>query len=178
MEFKAFFENPLLKKVMHWRLQLRVHAWSSLRVQVWHNYSFDRHVLFNHGIDARGFAGDTMHMARLWDTSRAREGVGGGGEGYSLEALSASDELYRGVPGLLRRASAGGATTSLVAVAFAATITAGTRIKRTMKDIFGQKHIKKDGTEVHSRRLASMPARANGSQRRLAGQADGSARSD
>lgn len=37
---------------------------------MWHNYGFDRHVLFNEGIDAQGFAGDTMHMARLWDTSR------------------------------------------------------------------------------------------------------------
>ena len=38
------------------------------------------------GIDCKGFAGDTMHMARLWDTSRDK-GTGGG-EGYSLEALS------------------------------------------------------------------------------------------
>jgi len=51
-------------------------------LKVWHNYGFDRHVLFNHGIDAKGFAGDTMHMARLWDTSRALSG------GYGLEALS------------------------------------------------------------------------------------------
>jgi DNA polymerase I len=51
-------------------------------LKVWHNYSFDRAVLFNHGIDARGFAADTMHMARLWDTSRALTG------GYGLEALS------------------------------------------------------------------------------------------
>jgi hypothetical protein len=60
--------------------------------QVWHNYAFDRHVLYNRPpyaggqrIDCRGFAGDTMHMARLWDTSmekRAGEG------GFSLEALS------------------------------------------------------------------------------------------
>ena len=31
--------------------------------------SYARHVMFNEGIDCRGFAGDTMHMARLWDTS-------------------------------------------------------------------------------------------------------------
>jgi hypothetical protein len=49
--------------------------------KVWHNYGFDRHVLHNHGIDARGFAGDTMHMARLWDASRKA--------GYSLEVLTA-----------------------------------------------------------------------------------------
>jgi hypothetical protein len=34
-------------------------------VQVWHNYAFDRHMLANHGIEVRGFGGDTMHMARL-----------------------------------------------------------------------------------------------------------------
>jgi DNA polymerase-1 len=54
-------------------------------LKAWHNYGFDRHVLFNHGIDVRGFAGDTMHMARLWDASRNTGG------GYSLEALT--DEL-------------------------------------------------------------------------------------
>jgi hypothetical protein len=40
------------------------------RYKVWHNYGFDRHVMMNEGIDCKGFAGDTMHMARLWDTSR------------------------------------------------------------------------------------------------------------
>jgi len=51
--------------------------------KVWHNYGFDRHVLWNHGIDVRGFYGDTLHLSRLWDASRQR--------GYSLEALT--DEL-------------------------------------------------------------------------------------
>ena len=37
-------------------------------------------MLWNHGIDVRGFGGDTMHMARLWDASRL--------SGYSLEALT------------------------------------------------------------------------------------------
>ena len=46
--------------------------------KVWHNYSFDRHVLYNHSIDTKGLGGDTMHMARLWDSSRQK---------YSLEAL-------------------------------------------------------------------------------------------
>lgn len=50
--------------------------------QVWHNYSFDRHVMERLGLRMRGFGGDTMHMARLWDSSRMGRG------GYSLEALS------------------------------------------------------------------------------------------
>ena len=49
--------------------------------KVWHNYSFDRHVLANMGVTAAGFAGDTMHMARLWNSSRK-------GKGYTLENLS------------------------------------------------------------------------------------------
>eukprot|EP00753_Platysulcus_tardus_P016428 PLAT5692.2.p1 GENE.PLAT5692.2~~PLAT5692.2.p1 ORF type:complete len:796 (-),score=413.96 PLAT5692.2:54-2441(-) len=49
---------------------------------VWHNYGFDRHVLYNEGIDARGLGADTMHMARLWDASRTAGG------GYSLESLT------------------------------------------------------------------------------------------
>ena len=48
--------------------------------KVWHNYSFDRAVLFNHQIDTKGFGGDTMHMARLWDSSR---------QSYSLASLTA-----------------------------------------------------------------------------------------
>ena len=61
--FKDFFEDDSIKKV-------------------WHNYSFDRHVLWNHGIDCKGFAADTMHMARLWDSSRQGKGQ------YSLEGLT------------------------------------------------------------------------------------------
>ena len=34
------------------------------------------------GLGMAGFGGDTMHMARLWDSSRQGRG------GYSLEALS------------------------------------------------------------------------------------------
>lgn len=60
--------------------------------KVWHNYSFDRHVLFNHGIDVQGLGGDTMHMARLWNTARFQNG------GYSLEALSEDLLLQRKRP--------------------------------------------------------------------------------
>ena len=48
-------------------------------LKLWHNYGFDRHVLYNEGIDVRGLGGDTMHMARLADTSRMK---------YSLESLT------------------------------------------------------------------------------------------
>ncbi len=48
---------------------------------MYHNYGFDRHVLFNHGINAQGFAGDTMHMARLWSASRPKGG-------FSLSSLT------------------------------------------------------------------------------------------
>lgn len=58
---------------------------SSRARKIWHNYGFDRHVVNNHKIACGGFAGDTMHMARLYDSSRSRIK---GGDGYSLEALS------------------------------------------------------------------------------------------
>jgi DNA polymerase I-like protein with 3'-5' exonuclease and polymerase domains len=90
--FKDWFEDDRFKKV-------------------WHNYGFDRHVMWNEGIDCRGFGGDTMHMARLQDTSRAALGTG---SGYSLEALTGDILGRRKVP---------------------------------MKEIFGVKRIKKDGTE-------------------------------
>ncbi|TDH65212.1 hypothetical protein CCR75_000265 [Bremia lactucae] len=61
-------------------------------LKVWHNYSFDRHVLFNHGINVQGLGGDTMHMARLWNTARFRR------EGYSLESLTADLLLQRKKP--------------------------------------------------------------------------------
>jgi DNA polymerase-1 len=70
-EFRAYFEDEAVWKV-------------------WHNYGFDRHALGNHGIDVRGFGGDTMHMARLWDASRMF-----GKGGYSLEGLT-RDLLARG----------------------------------------------------------------------------------
>ena len=66
-EFKPFFESPN-------------------KLKIWHNYGFDRHVMWNEGIDCVGFGGDTMHMARLQDTSRLKSGNGG----YSLEALTES----------------------------------------------------------------------------------------
>ncbi|CAG9313419.1 unnamed protein product [Blepharisma stoltei] len=50
-EFKPYFENPDYYKV-------------------WHNYGFDRHIFYNHGINVLGFGGDTMHMARLANPSR------------------------------------------------------------------------------------------------------------
>ncbi|CAL9169995.1 unnamed protein product [Musa hybrid cultivar] len=79
MEFVPFFEDSSIKKV------------------VWHNYSFDSHVLGNYGIKLSGFHADTMHLARLFDSSRRANG------GYSLEALtndpkimSSDDELKMG----------------------------------------------------------------------------------
>jgi DNA polymerase-1 len=87
--------------------------------KVWHNYGFDRHVLYNapdgrmeQRLDCRGFGGDTMHMARLWDTSMERSAGEGG---FSLQALSSLllGEAHR---------------------------------KESMKELFGQPKLRKDGT--------------------------------
>ena len=91
--FREFFEDPDIKKI-------------------WHNYGFDRHVLDNelvdvhpavpgdHGHDShqigttatttirplrvQGFAVDTLHMARLLDTSRQK---------YALDELTSDPHL-------------------------------------------------------------------------------------
>lgn len=64
-EFKEYFESTKIKKV-------------------WHNYSFDRHILHNIGINCQGFYGDTMHMARLWDTGLGLGKFFGGFSSYFL----------------------------------------------------------------------------------------------
>ncbi|KAJ7529979.1 hypothetical protein O6H91_15G073700 [Diphasiastrum complanatum] len=100
--FKAYFEDPSIKKV-------------------WHNFSFDRHILSNHGIRAGGFHADTMHLARLWDS--ARKGAQGG---YSLEALTSDPRVVD-----IEREADG----------------KGHGIKKTsMKELFGRSTIKRDGT--------------------------------
>ncbi|KAJ0264574.1 DNA polymerase I B [Hirschfeldia incana] len=100
-EFKPFFEDSSIKKV-------------------WHNYSFDNHIIRNYGIKLSGFHGDTMHMARLWDSSRRTSG------GYSLEALTSDPRVL------------GGTDTKEEAELFG---------KISMKTIFGKGKLKKDGTE-------------------------------
>ncbi|XP_078162399.1 DNA polymerase I A, chloroplastic-like [Carex rostrata] len=101
-EFVPFFEDPLIKKV-------------------WHNYSFDSHIIENYGINLSGFHADTMHMARLWDSSRRLDG------GYSLEALSGDSRVMSGTHSFPKSALNIG--------------------KISMKSIFGKKKIKKDGSE-------------------------------
>ncbi|KAK8966669.1 hypothetical protein KSP40_PGU014101 [Platanthera guangdongensis] len=104
MEFAPFFEDPKIKKV-------------------WHNYSFDSHIIESHGIKLSGFYADTMHLARLWDSSRKLNG------GYSLEALTSdpivmSRKKSRHVDKFMGKIS--------------------------MKSIFGKRNVKKDGSEGKS----------------------------
>ncbi|KAK6154416.1 hypothetical protein DH2020_008664 [Rehmannia glutinosa] len=100
-EFAPFFEDPSIKKV-------------------WHNYSFDNHVIENYGLKVSGFYADTMHMARLWNSARRTEG------GYSLEALT-------GDSAIMSDAKIGPGETVIGKV--------------SMKNIFGRKKLKKDGSE-------------------------------
>ncbi|CAN6458083.1 unnamed protein product [Victoria cruziana] len=102
MAFAPFFEDPGIKKV-------------------WHNYSFDFHVLENHGIRVSGFHADTMHLARLWDSSRRTEG------GYSLEALTGDPRVMCESGSLENNKLAPG--------------------KVSMKTVFGRKKLRKDGSE-------------------------------
>ncbi|ERN19576.1 DNA polymerase I A, chloroplastic [Amborella trichopoda] len=109
MAFAPFFEDPAIKKV-------------------WHNYSFDNHVLENYGFKVHGFHADTIHLARLWDSSRRAEG------GYSLEALTGDPKVMSG-PGLTAKDE----------------LISG---KISMKTIFGKRKVKKDGSEG---KLVTLP---------------------
>ncbi|XP_019435403.1 PREDICTED: DNA polymerase I A, chloroplastic/mitochondrial-like [Lupinus angustifolius] len=100
-KFAEFFSDPSIKKV-------------------WHNYSFDCHIIENYGFKVSGFHGDTMHMARLWDSSRRLNG------GYSLEGLTGDRRV-------MSKAQLNHDKDLLGKV--------------SMKTIFGQKNVKKDGTE-------------------------------
>jgi len=99
MEFASFFEDPSIKKV-------------------WHYYSSDCHVIENYGIKVAGFHADTMHLARLWDSSRKDHG------GYSLEGLTSDRRVMDTVPEDLPKLG-----------------------KISMETIFGRKKVRKDGSE-------------------------------
>ncbi|PNT66683.1 DNA polymerase I A, chloroplastic isoform X2 [Brachypodium distachyon] len=99
MEFAPFFEDPSIKKV-------------------WHNYSFDSHVIENCRIKVDGFHADTRHLARLWNSNRKTDG------GYSLEGLSNDHRVMTDVPKDLSEIG-----------------------KASKKTIFGKKKIRKDGAE-------------------------------
>ncbi|XP_028758125.1 DNA polymerase I B, chloroplastic/mitochondrial isoform X2 [Neltuma alba] len=100
-EFEPFFKDQSIKKV-------------------WHNYSFDNHVIENYGLKVSGFHADTMHMARLWNSSRRLDG------GYSLEALTSDKRVMCGAHLNHEKDLIG---------------------KVSMKTIFGRKKVKKDGSE-------------------------------
>ncbi|TKY57262.1 DNA polymerase I A [Spatholobus suberectus] len=88
--------------------------------KVWHNYSFDCHVIENYGFKVSGFHADTMHMARLWDSSRHLDG------GYSLEGLTGDRRVM-----------------SRAQLNHEKDLTG----KVSMKTIFSKKKVKKDGSE-------------------------------
>ena len=100
---------------------------------MWHNYGFDRHVLGNHvdeglRIDCKGFESDTMHLARLWNSSRQ-------GKGYSLESLSTDvDIIMREMGADMQRFDHLGGGDE------------GFEGKISMRTLFGQKATRNDGT--------------------------------
>ncbi|KAF6136840.1 hypothetical protein GIB67_030125 [Kingdonia uniflora] len=121
LEFRPFFEDSSIKKV-------------------WHNYSFDSHVIENYGINMSGFHADTMHMARLWDSSRQMDG------GYGLEALTGNQNVMNGVGAKEDKKSKMDGKISMNEAKANKDI--GEMIgKISMKTIFGKKKLKKDGTD-------------------------------
>ncbi|XP_026378782.1 DNA polymerase I B, mitochondrial-like [Papaver somniferum] len=111
IEFSPFFEDPSIKKV-------------------WHNYSFDSHVIDNYGLKNSGFHADTMHLARLWDSSRGSE------DGYSLESLTSDPRVMN------ENSKICGSRKKKVGI-----ISGINQGKISFKIIFGKGKLKKDGSE-------------------------------
>jgi len=99
--FKGYFEEEAAQKVFH-------------------NYSFERHVLARHGIRLRGLHADTLHLARLYDTSLAswegavqsrlgREGARAAKAKGRLREGSGSDAIAKGGPKTVMGVRLGGA---------------------------------------------------------------------
>jgi hypothetical protein len=114
--------------------------------KIWHNYGFDRHVLGNMGIACGGFAGDTLHLARLHDASRRFNG------GFSLEALSSD----RGLAALLRadllraaglppHAASPSSSSSSSSLQLPFDEDDVSLPKRGMRERFGEARVKRDG---------------------------------
>ncbi|KAJ9521967.1 hypothetical protein QJQ45_024847, partial [Haematococcus lacustris] len=136
--FKAFFEDDSIPKARQQQgLGQGPGAWQGPSLMyVWHNYSFDRHVLGNLGIECKGFEADTMHMARLYDASRS------GRKGYGLDSLTEDRQIMTEVMEVVnewRRSSRSGLP--LLGISdIAATA------KFSYKTLFGSFNTRQDGT--------------------------------
>ena len=130
--FKPYLESETILKVCQAACTSALPALMAGR-QVWHNYAFDRHVFENEGIRPRGFGGDTIHMARLWNSSRTFKG-------YSLESLTKDEEVMNDALDIE------GADEGLY------------RAKQSMKELFAKPNIRKDGTDGKLVRPEQLPA--------------------
>mmetsp|Transcript_73332 Transcript_73332/g.203465 ORF Transcript_73332/g.203465 Transcript_73332/m.203465 type:complete len:896 (-) Transcript_73332:147-2834(-) len=90
--FAGYFEEAAFKKVFH-------------------NYSFDSHLLRRHRIVVGGFYADTLHLARLYDTSfasweaeairqRGRASISASASGSKRQVAVASPDQVRGAGGM------------------------------------------------------------------------------
>ena len=164
-KYPSTLEDPDLYKASDIMEVFQEYLEDDVSQKVWHNYGFDRHVLENvmlengKTVKLAGFHGDTMHMARLFDTSRragaaaAATGEDGedsaGGTSYSLESLSTDRNIFSHYDAendleVVGRTGNEGAedrekARELLSAAFAK--------RRSMKEIFSKKKVKKDGTE-------------------------------
>ncbi|XRB13805.1 DNA polymerase I [Pseudoscourfieldia marina] len=168
-KYPSIVENQDLYKANDVMEVFREYLEDDVSQKVWHNYGFDRHVLENvmlangKTVKLAGFHGDTMHMARLFDTSRragaaaaaAAAPVAEDGEesaactSYSLESLSTDRNIFSHYDAendleVIGRTGNEGAedrerARELLSAAFAK--------RRSMKEIFSKKKMKKDGTE-------------------------------
>ncbi|KAJ1623443.1 hypothetical protein T492DRAFT_883535, partial [Pavlovales sp. CCMP2436] len=126
--------------------------------KVLHNLSFDRHMLANEGLAVHGFAGDTMHMARLWDSSLSKQSAAASALSRAAEADRAggvpaagyNDAAYADASIAAGLAEEGeeeeGATAAGYSLAALTSALLPKLAKRPMKEIFGVRKLKLDGT--------------------------------
>ena len=106
---------------------------------VWHNYSFDAHILRNYGVEPNGLVGDTMHMARLWDSSLGHDFEAGsiihsGGNGTGAEETEQDEqEQAKAIRGY-------------GLAALSKRLLGRDSWKTDMKSLFGRPKLRQDGT--------------------------------
>lgn len=123
-EFREYFADQEMKKV-------------------WFNYGFDRHVLFNEGIDAKGFGGDVMQMARLLDGSRDPKAYSLNRTSmFYLKEVQKEKDLFLQSIDLTRTGSQGAANVKIFKE-----LDDGDRFKLSMAKLFVRPKKLKDGSD-------------------------------
>lgn len=115
--------------------------------KVLHNLSFDKHMLANEGLQIGGFAADTMHMARMWDSSLSKQNAAvSAAKASAIAAVKAAER-----DGDEDEGDEGDNDDGVAAAGYSLSALTGALLpsmaKQPMKELFGVRRMKLDGTE-------------------------------